>query len=261
MALARPLFVGFSSCSKMAREGGDLEVALSGRTRGGRGRVFTLPWFFVRQVDALLERWRREEHEATLLTMNDGEVGATLCDAAKAGGLRDVTFLLASGANVNYMDEAFNAMGRAAQHGHLAVVQVLLDAGALGLDGALNETVWNGHPPVAALLLDRGADVHFIDDWPLLRAARQGNLEMMRLLLNRGADQPSPGTASRLPPSATASSLRLYAREGRGGFARGPSSRSRGSGRAAPGARRDRCLKAHHAAALTVWLVYCESEN
>ena len=38
MALARPLFVGFSSACKQAREGGDLEVSVlvPGRTRGGQ---------------------------------------------------------------------------------------------------------------------------------------------------------------------------------------------------------------------------------
>ena len=84
MALARPLVVGVSGASKAAREGGNLEVTVE--TEEGP-RTFTLPWFFVRDVDALLERWRREEHEATLLTMNHGMLGATLCQAAGAGGL------------------------------------------------------------------------------------------------------------------------------------------------------------------------------
>ena len=63
MALSRPLFVGFSSASKQAREGGDLEVTVE--TEEGP-RTFILPWFFVREVDALLERWRREEQRCAL---------------------------------------------------------------------------------------------------------------------------------------------------------------------------------------------------
>ena len=189
MALSRPLFVGFSSASKVAREGGDLEVSvLVGRTRGGQRRTFTLPWFFVRQVDALLERWRREEHEATLLTMNDGVLGETLCQAAGAGGVRDVTFLLTHGADVNSWHEGWTALRQASSKGHFAVVTLLLDAGATQLCSSLFRSSAGGHTPVVALLLNRGADIHCSDDLPLQSAAREGHLETVRLLLDRGAD-------------------------------------------------------------------------
>ena len=157
MALSRPLFVGFSSASKVAREGGDLEVTVQ-TARGPR--TFTLPWFFVRDVDALLERWRREEHEARLVTMNDGVLGWTLCQAAAAGGLRDTTFLLARGADIEYRHEVWSALAHAASNGHLAVTALLLDAGAGELDSALLYAALSGQTPCVALLLDRGADVH-----------------------------------------------------------------------------------------------------
>ena len=186
MALSRPLFVGFSSASKQAREGGDLEVTVD--TEDGPV-TFTLPWFFVRDVDALLERWRREEHEATLLNMHGGVLGATLCDAADGGGLRDVTFLLGRGADINYGREYDSTpLRQAASNGHLAVARVLLDAGATQLDYCLHVSACEGHTPVAALLLDRGADVHYSVDAPLLSAASFGRLETVRLLLDRGAD-------------------------------------------------------------------------
>ena len=185
MALARPLFVGFSSASKAAREGGDLEVTVDTE----EGPVsFTLPWFFVRDVDALLERWRREEHEATLLTMNAGVLGVTLCQAAEAGGLRDTTFLLARGADIEFVHELWTALLYAAYSGHLAVTTLLLDSGAAELDDALNLSARGGHSRIAALVLDRGADVHFIFDLPLRDSARRGYLETVRLLLDRGAD-------------------------------------------------------------------------
>ena len=196
MALARPLFVGFSSASKVAREGGDLEVALCGRTRSARGRVFTLPWFFVRQVDALLERWRREEHEATLLTMNFGNISATLVRAVEAGGLRDVTFLVSRGADINYWlplsrYSSTSALLMSAYLGHLAVMTVLIDAGLNNLEQGLVTAAEAGHTPIAALLIDRGVDVNGAPDGnktALAGAAMNGRLETARFLMDRGAD-------------------------------------------------------------------------
>ena len=185
MALSRPLFVGFSGASKAAREGGDLEVTVD--TEEGP-QTFTLPWFFVRDVDALLERWRREEHEATLLTMNEGVLGITLCAAAAAGGLRDATFLLARGADVEYAHGFWTALLWSARHGHLPVVTLLLDRGAGRLDSALNQSAYRGHTHVAALLLNRGADVNYLHDASLRNSAERGHLEFVRLLLDRGAD-------------------------------------------------------------------------
>ena len=185
MALAHPLFVGFSSASRLAREGGDLEVTVE--TEEGP-RTFLLPWFFVRQVDALLERWRREEHDATLLTMNDGVLGATLVEAARAGGLRDVTFLLAHGADIEHSHELKTPLLSAARHGHLAVVNVLLDAGAEELAEALFESARGGQTHVAALLLDQGVDVHSENDFPLQLAVYYGHLETARYFLDQGAD-------------------------------------------------------------------------
>ena len=190
MALARPLFVGFSSASKAAREGGDLEVTVD--TEEGPV-TFTLPWFFVRDVDALLERWRREEHEATLLTMNRGWVGETLWRAAREGGLRDVTFLLARGADVNYSH--FPVLLGAASGGHLAVVTVLLDAGATQLHYALRTAAANGNVAVGALLLDRGADIAFEGHAALQTASYFGHLEFVRLLLDHGAPAHGNGGA------------------------------------------------------------------
>ena len=185
MAATRPLFVGFSGASKAAREGGDLEVTVD--TEEGPV-VFTLPWFFVRDVDALLERWRREEHEARLLTMHDGVLGRTLLEAAEAGGLRDTTFLLARGADIEYELENWTALANAAYFGRFAVATLLLDSGAGELDNALAQSAYQGHTHVATLLLDRGADVHYLNDASLRDAAACGHLETVRLLLDRGAD-------------------------------------------------------------------------
>ena len=187
MSDTRPLFVGFSSASKVAREGGDVEVIVE--TAEGP-RAFTLPWFFVRDVDALLERWRRDEHEAVLLCMNGGLLGRTLCEAAEAGGLLDLRFLLARGADVNTQRGAWSALMLAASNGHLPVLRALLDADAEGLEIALLWAATSGRTAAAALLLDRGADIHWASDAALRIAARWSvrGLEMVRFLLDSGAD-------------------------------------------------------------------------
>ena len=183
MATARPLFVGFSSASRQARAG-DLEVTVE--TEDGP-RTFVLPWFFVRQVDALLERWRREEHESTLLAMHDAELGVTLCEAARAGGLLDTTFLLAAGAPVNYEHVFRTALERSASNGHLSVATLLLNNGSGRIQSALGIATERGHAAIAALLLDRGADLHALSDTPLRNAAQGGHVDTVRLLLDRGA--------------------------------------------------------------------------
>ena len=108
--------------------------------------------------------------------------------AAGAGGVRDTTFLLARGADLEHLHEYRTPLTHAAERGQAAVVTVLLDAGAGGLNASLLFSARSGHVHVAALLLDRGADVHYVVDAPLRYAALHGFLETVRLLLDRGAD-------------------------------------------------------------------------
>ena len=187
--------VGFSSACKQAREGG----GLPGYEGGLTPELFNVPrrcWLppeIVRLIDALV---RRLEHEDTLLAMNGGVLGATLCEAAAAGGLLDVRFLLARGADVETrtvyvdVDDEYNwsALEWAADAGHLSVCIALLDAGAGERDRALYKASFSAHTPVVALLLDRGADIHFSDGLVLVNAAQEGHPATARLLLDRGAD-------------------------------------------------------------------------
>ena len=127
MAAAAPdarFCVGFSKACKQAREGGGLP-GYEGRVSRGRALRPFLPPDIVRLIDALV---RRLEHEDVLLSMNGGDLGTTLCEAAAAGGLLDVRFLLARGADVeawtvfvNTVAEEveFTALDWSARHGHL----------------------------------------------------------------------------------------------------------------------------------------------
>ena len=126
--------VGFSKACKQAREGGGLPGSqLVMREVLADGCVVFVPrrrWLppdIIRLIDALV---RRLEHEDTLLSMNGGDLGTTLCEAAAAGGILDVRFLLARGADVEattvYVNEvgneyAWSALVWAGSAGHLAV--------------------------------------------------------------------------------------------------------------------------------------------
>lgn len=180
------LRVGFSSACRQAREGGDVEVSVE--TEEGT-RVFTLPWFVVCQVDALLELWRREAHETLLLARNHGNLRRTLFEALSAGGVRDTAFLLARRRPSEWGDLGRTALWWSACCGHLRVVEAFLDAGFEGepRDNALYIASKAGHARVAELLLDRGADVHFRNDAALRYAARYGRVDCVRSLVGRGA--------------------------------------------------------------------------
>ena len=180
MSLSR-LCVGFSSANKGAREGGNLEVVVRGRDGPC---AFRLPWFVVRQIDELLEKWRREAHEAVLITMHSGLLGRTLGQAARAGGLRDVSFLLSRGAEVNFRHAGKTPLELCAPGGHTSVATALLEAGASFGTGssALAAAAASGRAPLVALLLRSGADVAQKQS-ALVCAAGGGHVQTVELLL------------------------------------------------------------------------------
>ena len=172
----RPLGSRFQDTCRQTRDGGGLpegSIIPAGITHD-----------LVLQIDLPARKVEREER---LLAMHGGDFNWTLREICGEGGGKDARFLLAHGADANHRGGGWTVLSNAAYYGHLSVVEALLDAGA----GEIGEAFWRaadgGRTAVVALLLDRGADVHYEDDHALHWAAYLGHLETVTLLLQRGA--------------------------------------------------------------------------
>ena len=122
--------------------------------------------------------------------LKDEEGAPMICIAAEKG-LTDVAKILVEGRADLKVRTKFglapvnlSILGR---HSDTAVL--LINAGAEVNDGAaLMSATHNRDLNMIKLLLDRGADLHFADDVYVRVAAKQGNAELVRFFLDRGAD-------------------------------------------------------------------------
>jgi ankyrin repeat protein len=113
---------------------------------------------------------------------------STFIIACKHGHLHIVQHLMDAGADVHAKDHTGFLL--ACSSGHDAVVQFLLDAGAdvsIRDCEALMLACMYGHLAVVERLLEAGADVHAQYNKPLLRAYLNGHHEIIKCLLEAGA--------------------------------------------------------------------------
>lgn len=145
--------------------------------------------------------------------VNSGGDYGPLCMAAGYGHTDIVRLLIRGGADLNAPWYANNFMGYAADTG-MEMVRLLLESGAnpnnanwLGVS-YLHKAACTGNLALAQVLIEFGANVNAIDEeyeaTPLGWAAKYGQAEMVRFLLDHGADQLLPDGRPWAQPAAWA---------------------------------------------------------
>lgn len=146
-----------------------------------------------------------------------GSNGDTALHTAAYKGFRTpIEQLLAAGADPNLADEnGSTALEHAARRGHREELETLLVAGA-DLRFALHAAAWEGHVEILRLLLDRGADPTALTEYgdsALRGAADDDYLEATALLLAAGA-RPCEQTLRKAARGGHNETLRAYAQAG-----------------------------------------------
>lgn len=121
-----------------------------------------------------------------LLVLND-----KLLAAAKSGQWQEVWALLEQGADINAEEEGDTALCIAAEAGETAAATALLDRGADLNSGyiALRAAAKAGHGEMVRMLFERVSKLSQQElNELLIEAAAKGHLELVKVLLNYGAD-------------------------------------------------------------------------
>jgi ankyrin repeat protein len=134
-----------------------------------------------------------------LAETTSGGRGGLLRGVAWSGNVELLNILLGAGADVNAVDfSGGTALIAAAKAGKTPIVERLLEAGAGSDDwgGLLRGVAWSGNVELLNILLDRGADAESIKDGTALRAAAiAGEIDMVKRLIQAGAEVNSTETS------------------------------------------------------------------
>jgi ankyrin repeat protein len=141
---------------------------------------------------------RRNRTELVALMIGLGARPQTLHDAVNANDIGRAIELIRLGTDLDAPDLVGPPINLAAAKGYLAMVRILVDAGAdIEASGdpsrsrPLHLAAMNDQGEVAGFLIGRGAAVDALDSWgrtPLMVAATFGALDVARRLLDGGAD-------------------------------------------------------------------------
>jgi ankyrin repeat protein len=130
-------------------------------------------------------------NSGALSTASTGSSQIALMNAAKSGDEQAVKVLLAAGASAESKDDTgMSPLTVAVIAGHTAIVALLIQGLTGPLDSSLQLAAMEGHTPVMAVLMDKGASLHAtsVDGrTPMMFAARYGHTEAAKLLRQRGA--------------------------------------------------------------------------
>jgi len=189
------------------------EIAADRADKADYGEVVRLMIYCHLPVsDQLIYRYDKHGYDHPFLLRNhlqffnpyifDSFKMTPLMRAARYGNQEKVRFLLADGANVDDEDEnKKTALMIAAENGHEIIVELLLAAGAIAYKQAkpkqtpLIFAIHGQHIPVIKTLLKeqtiRVATINLARGWgesPLMIAAEAGYTEIVKILLENGAD-------------------------------------------------------------------------
>jgi ankyrin repeat protein len=114
--------------------------------------------------------------------------------SSERGHIRVVKAILEAGASVDVLDsDNFTSLMRASIFGHEDVVKCLLAHGAdpqftWNRETALTKAAYFNHPGTLNILLRHGATVDRQHWWTILLAAKEGHIDVARLLIQSGVD-------------------------------------------------------------------------
>lgn len=158
---------------------------------------------FIRNPSRRLSNFERRDGQWVFTAMSiagfDENPESLLVNAALQGNTAAVTFLLDQGHNINERaPNGYTALHAAAYEGHLDIVRLLVERGAIVNDQQNTEAIAPLHAAaelnrldVVAYLLSSGVDVNPIQagGWsPVMRATFKGFPEMVRLLRSFGGE-------------------------------------------------------------------------
>lgn len=152
-----------------------------------------------KKEDKVQEDWHMTDEINAGVEMGPAEE-MVFRQAAHDGDLEQVKAFLKQGINYNAIDEGGQtALMFAAFNGHSEIVILLIETGAvinqrdsLGRTALLYGST-GPFPETVKILLDRGADPNLVDSdehfSPLMHAAAEGHLDVVKVLTAHGADQ------------------------------------------------------------------------